>query len=246
MLPPLSATLLLAIPPRRTGGSGVLIVVDIQEVIGNTLAIKIWSNGVVPIRAGVLITALDCECAQYEQAKLREFMGPHPVADNPETIIEGNQRRFHMQPESTAGTANTVIAESVNALANSNPEPTPTMTAYGSSESVHISTQTTPRRHTEVASRNQSTSHSAHQAGQWAVCRRGGVDREVSNTCVTPVVNHAAGTNGEGCSSVQTEGKWVELRARNEAGQQEKELEKKRKEKFCCKSGRSCAGSKPI
>ncbi|GKE10635.1 hypothetical protein Tco_1414186, partial [Tanacetum coccineum] len=39
--------------------SGVLIVVDIQEVIGNTLAIKIWSNGVVPIRAGVLITALE-------------------------------------------------------------------------------------------------------------------------------------------------------------------------------------------
>ncbi|GJU01158.1 putative reverse transcriptase domain-containing protein [Tanacetum coccineum] len=31
--------------------SGVLIVVDIQEVIGNTLAIKIWINGVVPIRA---------------------------------------------------------------------------------------------------------------------------------------------------------------------------------------------------
>nr|GEV36879.1 hypothetical protein [Tanacetum cinerariifolium] len=32
---------------------GVLIVVDIQEVIGNTLAIKIWSNGVVPIRAAM-------------------------------------------------------------------------------------------------------------------------------------------------------------------------------------------------
>ncbi|GJV92842.1 hypothetical protein Tco_1540655 [Tanacetum coccineum] len=45
---------------KRGGGSGVLIVVDIQEVIGNTLAIKIWSNGVVPIQAGVLITALDC------------------------------------------------------------------------------------------------------------------------------------------------------------------------------------------
>nr|GFA58311.1 metal transporter Nramp3 [Tanacetum cinerariifolium] len=44
---------------RILAGNGVLIVVDIQEVIGNTLAIKIWSNGVVPIRAGVLITALD-------------------------------------------------------------------------------------------------------------------------------------------------------------------------------------------
>ncbi|GKA22806.1 hypothetical protein Tco_0708768 [Tanacetum coccineum] len=40
-----------------TGGNGVLIVADIQEVIGSTLAIKIWTNGVVPIRAGVLITA---------------------------------------------------------------------------------------------------------------------------------------------------------------------------------------------
>ncbi|GJV92841.1 hypothetical protein Tco_1540654 [Tanacetum coccineum] len=138
-----------------------------------------------------------------------------------------------MQPESTAGTANTVIAESVNALANSNPEPTPTMTAYGSSESVHISTQTTPRRHTEVASRNQSTSHSAHQAGQWAVRRRGGVDREVSNTCVTPVVNHAAGTNGEGCSSVQTEGLSFELGMK--LGNRKRSLRRRGKRSFAAK-----------
>ncbi|GJT22585.1 hypothetical protein Tco_0892522 [Tanacetum coccineum] len=42
---------------RKRGGNGVLIVADIQEVIGSILAIKIWTNGVVPIRAGVLITA---------------------------------------------------------------------------------------------------------------------------------------------------------------------------------------------
>nr|GEV39898.1 hypothetical protein [Tanacetum cinerariifolium] len=66
-----------------------------------------------------------------------------------------------MQSESTARTTNTVIAESVNAPANSNHEPTPTMTAYGSSESVHISSQATPRRRTEVVS-NQSTSHLTH------------------------------------------------------------------------------------
>nr|GEW77355.1 hypothetical protein [Tanacetum cinerariifolium] len=73
---------------------------------------------------------------------------------------------------------------------------------------MHISTQATHRLRTKVASCNQSTSRSAQQAGQRVVRRRGGVDREVSNTCVTPVVNHAVGTNGEGCSSVQTKGKW--------------------------------------
>ncbi|GKB85617.1 hypothetical protein Tco_0957889, partial [Tanacetum coccineum] len=46
----------LQLKPRD---NGVLIVVDIQEVIGNTIAIKIWSNDVGPIRAGVLITTLD-------------------------------------------------------------------------------------------------------------------------------------------------------------------------------------------
>nr|GEX64856.1 hypothetical protein [Tanacetum cinerariifolium] len=66
------------------------------------------------------------------------------------------------------------------------------------------------RLRTEVASCNQSMSHSAHQAGQWAVRRCGGVNQEVSNTCVTPVVNHAAGTNDDGCSSVQIEG--IQLR----------------------------------
>nr|GFA86589.1 hypothetical protein [Tanacetum cinerariifolium] len=75
---------------------------------------------------------------------------------------------------------------------------------------MHISTQATHRLRTKVASCNQSTSRSAHQAGQRVVRRRGGVDREVSNTCVTPVVNHAVGTNGEGCSSVQTKG--IQLR----------------------------------
>nr|GFA96470.1 hypothetical protein [Tanacetum cinerariifolium] len=147
------------------GESGVLIVVDIQEVIGNTLAIKIWSNGVVPIRAAHNSANENNKLqAQYEQAKLREFMGPHPCH----------------------------CGKCVNALANSNPEPTPTptMTAYGNSESVHISIQATPRRRTDVASRNQSTSHLAHQAGQRAVRIRGGVDREVFNTCVTLVVNH--------------------------------------------------------
>ncbi|GJX20819.1 metal transporter Nramp2-like protein [Tanacetum coccineum] len=37
-----------------------LIAADIQEVIGSAIAIKILSNGAVPIWAGVLITALDC------------------------------------------------------------------------------------------------------------------------------------------------------------------------------------------
>ncbi|PWA56302.1 metal transporter Nramp2 [Artemisia annua] len=37
-----------------------LIAADIQEVIGSAIAIKILSNGDVPLWAGVLITALDC------------------------------------------------------------------------------------------------------------------------------------------------------------------------------------------
>ncbi|RWR81391.1 metal transporter Nramp2 [Cinnamomum micranthum f. kanehirae] len=37
-----------------------LIGADIQEVIGSAIAIKILSNGVLPIWAGVVITALDC------------------------------------------------------------------------------------------------------------------------------------------------------------------------------------------
>ncbi|KAK9284597.1 hypothetical protein L1049_023773 [Liquidambar formosana] len=37
-----------------------LIGADIQEVIGSAIAIKILSNGVVPLWAGVVITALDC------------------------------------------------------------------------------------------------------------------------------------------------------------------------------------------
>ncbi|XP_010444665.1 PREDICTED: metal transporter Nramp4 [Camelina sativa] len=37
-----------------------LIGADIQEVIGSAIAIKILSNGLVPLWAGVVITALDC------------------------------------------------------------------------------------------------------------------------------------------------------------------------------------------
>ncbi|KAJ7944485.1 Metal transporter [Quillaja saponaria] len=37
-----------------------LIGADIQEVIGSAIAIKILSNGVIPLWAGVVITALDC------------------------------------------------------------------------------------------------------------------------------------------------------------------------------------------
>ncbi|KAK6923106.1 NRAMP family [Dillenia turbinata] len=37
-----------------------LIGADIQEVIGSAIAIKILSNGVLPLWAGVIITALDC------------------------------------------------------------------------------------------------------------------------------------------------------------------------------------------
>ncbi|KAL0294178.1 UNVERIFIED_CONTAM: Metal transporter Nramp2 [Sesamum angustifolium] len=37
-----------------------LIAADIQEVIGSAIAIKILSNGVLPLWAGVLITAFDC------------------------------------------------------------------------------------------------------------------------------------------------------------------------------------------
>ena len=36
-----------------------LIGADIQEVIGSAIAIKILSNGLVPLWAGVVITALD-------------------------------------------------------------------------------------------------------------------------------------------------------------------------------------------
>lgn len=36
-----------------------LIGADIQEVIGSAIAIKILSNGVVPLWAGVVITACD-------------------------------------------------------------------------------------------------------------------------------------------------------------------------------------------
>ncbi|KAK7292772.1 hypothetical protein RJT34_15625 [Clitoria ternatea] len=37
-----------------------LIAADIQEVIGSAIAIKILSHGVIPIWAGVVITAMDC------------------------------------------------------------------------------------------------------------------------------------------------------------------------------------------
>ncbi|MCD7462441.1 Natural resistance-associated macrophage protein 2 [Datura stramonium] len=37
-----------------------LIGADIQEVIGSAIAIKILSRGVLPLWAGVLITASDC------------------------------------------------------------------------------------------------------------------------------------------------------------------------------------------
>ncbi|KAG8377510.1 hypothetical protein BUALT_Bualt08G0040400 [Buddleja alternifolia] len=37
-----------------------LIAADIQEVIGSAIAIKILSNGVIPLWAGVLITSFDC------------------------------------------------------------------------------------------------------------------------------------------------------------------------------------------
>lgn len=36
-----------------------LIAADIQEVIGSAIAIKILSNGLLPLWAGVLITACD-------------------------------------------------------------------------------------------------------------------------------------------------------------------------------------------
>ena len=36
-----------------------LIGADIQEVIGSAIAIRILSNGVVPLWAGVVITAFD-------------------------------------------------------------------------------------------------------------------------------------------------------------------------------------------
>ncbi|KAL8494531.1 hypothetical protein ACS0TY_025370 [Phlomoides rotata] len=56
-----------------------LIAADIQEVIGSAIAIKILSNGVLPLWAGVVITASDCFIflflENYGIRKLEAFFG---------------------------------------------------------------------------------------------------------------------------------------------------------------------------